>query len=154
MRKVYQALALLIALGVAVQAASVAYGTLALFKWVQEGGTLDKAVFESEGAEVGGVVGFIAHGVGGMMVIPIIVLLFLVSSFFAKVPGGVKWALIVFGVTVVQVALGLFAHEMPGLGWLHGLNAMIMFGVAVTAAMRAGRVDVAQRARVPVGAGV
>ncbi len=44
--------------------------------------------------------------------------------------------MIVFGVTVVQVALGLFSHSIAGLGWLHGANALILFGVAVTAAMR------------------
>ena len=71
------------------------------------------------------------------MVIPVIALLLLISSFFAKVPGGIKWALIVFGVTIVQVALGLFSHEIAGLGWLHGINALILFGVAVSAAMRA-----------------
>ena len=42
--------------------------------------------------------------------------------------------------TVVQVALGLFSHALAGLGWLHGANALILFGVAVTAAMRVGRV--------------
>ena len=80
--------------------------------------------------------GMLVHGIGGIMVLPIIALLFLISSFFAKVPGGIKWALIVFGVTVVQVALGLFAHSMAGLGWLHGANAFILFGLAVSAAMR------------------
>ena len=56
------------------------------------------------------------------MVVPVIALLFLISSFFAKVPGGIKWALFVFLATVVQVALGLFAHSIAGLGWLHGLE--------------------------------
>ena len=84
------------------------------------------------------------------MIVPAIALLFLISSFFAKVPGGIKWALIVFGVTVVQVALGLFAHELAGLGWLHGVNALILFGVAVSAAMRVRRVAHASaRARQP-----
>ena len=72
------------------------------------------------------------------MVLPVIALLLLISSFFAKVPGSIKWALIVFGVTVLQVALGLFSHEIAGLGWLHGANALILFGVAVTTAGSAG----------------
>ena len=64
----------------------------------------------------------------------------MISSFFAKVPGGIKWALFVFLATVVQVALGLFAHSIAGLGWLHGLNALILFGLAVSAGMRVNRV--------------
>ena len=83
------------------------------------------------------------------MVVPIIVLLFLISSFFAKVPGGVKWALFVFLAALVQVALGLFAHSIAGLGWLHGLNALILFGLAVSAGLRVNRVA-AVESRVPV----
>jgi hypothetical protein len=135
MKSVYRVLAFLVAAGVMLQAASIAYAVFGLAKWIDEGGTLDKGVFES-GAKVGGDVGFSLHGTGGMMIVPAIALLFLISSFFAKIPGGVKWALIVFGVTVLQVALGLFAHSLAGLGWLHGVNALILFGTAVSAGMR------------------
>jgi heme A synthase len=65
-----------------------------------------------------------------------VALLLLISSFFAKIPGGVKWALIVFLTMIVQVALGLFAHAVPLLGVLHGIVALVLFGVAVSAAMR------------------
>ncbi len=153
MKSVYRVLALLVALGVAVQAAAIGYAVFGLVKWIDAGGTLDKSVFES-GASVGGETGFAWDGIGGTMVLPIIVLLFLISSFFAKIPGGITWALIVFGVTVIQVGLGLFAHELAGLGWLHGANALILFGVAVSAAMRVRRpVDTtvaAERSRVSV----
>ena len=86
------------------------------------------------------------HGLNGMMIVPVVALLLLVVSFFAKVPGGVKWALIVFGVVVLQFALAFVGRlaGLPFVGALHGLNAMILFGVAVTAAMRvrtATRVD-------------
>ena len=50
--------------------------------------------------------------------------------------GGVRWALIVLGTVVVQVALGIFSHSLPALGAVHGVVAMVLFGVAVTAAMR------------------
>ena len=139
MKSVYRVFAFLIAAGVALQAAAMAFAVFGLVKWIDEGGTLDKAAIEGarEGtATIGGDVGFSTHGMVGMMVMPAIVLLFLIISFFAKVPGGVKWALIVFGVTIVQVALGLFAHDIAGLGWLHGINALILFGVAVSAALR------------------
>ena len=91
------------------------------------------------------------HGMGGTFAVPLVALLLLIISFFAKVPGGIKWALIVFGVTVVQYALAFFARSagIPVLGALHGLNALILFGVAVTAAMRvrARGADGAVRAR-------
>jgi hypothetical protein len=134
MKNVYRVLALLVAAGVMVQAAAIAFGMFGLFKWVEHGGTIDQST--SENSNFGGITGFITHGVVGTIVLPAIALLFLVSSFFAKLPGGIKWALIVFGVTVLQVALGLFSHNLAALGWLHGANALILFGVAVSAAMR------------------
>jgi hypothetical protein len=59
-----------------------------LGKWVEEGGVLDKAVMESDESPFPGIVGFMIHGMRGMM---IIALLLLISSCFAKIPGAVKW---------------------------------------------------------------
>src|ERR671912_2962494 len=137
MRNVYRVLGLLLALGVMVQAAAIAFGMFGLIKWIERGGTLDQST--ELNSDLGGYAGFSLHATAGIMVLPVIALLFLISSFFAKVPGGIRWALIVFGVTVLQVALGLFAHELAGLGWLHGLNALLVFGTAVSAALRVRR---------------
>ena len=135
MRSVFRVLAYLVALGVAVQAASVAYGVFALAKYIDGGATVDKST-----ESFPGVVGLMAHGIGGMAVVPLIALLFLVSSFFVHQRGAVRWGLIVFATTVVQVALGLFAHSVPALGLLHGLLALALFGEAVSAAMWVTRV--------------
>jgi hypothetical protein len=151
MKNVYRVLALLVAVGVMVQGAAIAYGMFGLIKWIENGGSLDKSTELTP--DLGGYTGFSWHGLGGTIVLPALALLFLISSFFAKVPGGIKWGLIVFGVTVVQVALGLFAHSLAGLGWLHGANALILFGVAVTAAMRvrtAAPAEVRDTATAPV----
>ena len=43
MRNVYRVLALLVALGVMVQAAAVAFGMFGLIKWIERGGTLDQS---------------------------------------------------------------------------------------------------------------
>jgi hypothetical protein len=139
MRNVYRGLALAVAALVALQAAFIAFAVSGLTKWVAEGGTLDASVF-SEGSttEVGGETGFMLHGMVGTLLIPLVALILLVISFFAKIPGGVKWAAIVFGVVVLQYLLAFVGRSagVPFLGALHGLNALILFGVAVTAAMR------------------
>src|SRR5215203_5297895 len=137
MKQAYRVLAFLVAAGVMLQAASVAYGMFGLLKWVEEGGTLDQSTDVTP--DLGGFIGFAVHATGGIFVVPLVALLLLISSFFAKVPGGIKWALIVFGLTVLQVALGLFAHLVAGLGWLHGLNALLVFGTAVSAGLRVRR---------------
>ena len=150
MRGFYRGLALAVAVLVALQAAFIAYALSGLAKWVREdGGVLDASVF-AEGSTVsfGGDVGFGLHALTGTILIPLAALLLVIVSFFAKVPGGTKWALIVFGVVVLQYALAFFARlaAIPELSALHGLNALILFGVAVTAAMRVRR---AGRAEVP-----
>ncbi|MDT7615943.1 MAG: hypothetical protein QOF00_3390 [Pseudonocardiales bacterium] len=133
MRTTYRVLAYLIAVGVAVQAATIAYVLFGLGRWIQDGGVLDKATMESEGAGFDGVIGFAIHGINGEMVIPALALILLVVSFFAKVPRGVMWAGVIVGLIIVQVALGIVSSAVPGLGLLHGLNALLLFAAAIAA---------------------
>jgi len=121
---------------VALQAAFIAINTFGMFKWIDDGGSLTKSVLEGDSWDWDGAFGAIAHGIVGLMVIPLIALLLLVVSFFAKVPGGVKWAGIVLGVTVLQVVLAFVSFGAPLVGALHGLNAFLLFGVAMMAAQR------------------
>ena len=157
MRGLYRGLAFAVAVLVALQAAFMAYAISGLVKWVQkDGGTLDASVFaEGSNVQVGGEAGFALHAISGTFLIPLVALILVIVSFFARIPGGTKWALIVFGVVVVQYALAFFARlaEVPLLAALHGLNALILFGVAVTAAMRvrtATRAAVSDNATAPV----
>ena len=139
MRNVYRVLAYLIAALVVVQAGAIAYGMFGLFNWVEAGGTFDQAALEAEDSGIGGGFGFGLHITIGYLVIPIVALLLLIISFFAKVPGGVRWALFLFLTVVVQTLLAGFAHAVAGIGWLHGMVALVLFGLAVTAGIRAGR---------------
>jgi hypothetical protein len=133
MKSVYRALAYLIALEVVIQAAAIAYAVAGLGKWVSEGGVLDAAAMESETTEFTGVAGFMVHGINGQMIVPLLALLLLVVSFFAKIPGGVLWAGLVLLTVVVQVLLGIFGHGAPVLGLLHGAVALVLFVLAVIA---------------------
>ena len=54
-----------------------------------------------------GNIGHTLHGQFGMMVIPILALLLLIVSFFAHVPGGIKWALYVVGLVVAADRAGV-----------------------------------------------
>ncbi|WP_203230997.1 hypothetical protein [Nocardioides caldifontis] len=126
----------MIALEVVVQAATMAFGVAALVLWVDEGNSFDKALLENEDAEFDGLAGLIMHGINGMMVIPLLALLLLIVSFFAKVPKGILWAGLVLLFTVVQVVLGLLGHSYAIAGGIHGANALLLFGLAVMAFMR------------------
>ena len=152
MRMVYKVLAFAVAGLVVVQAAAVAFAVFGLFAYIDGGGTIDAANSGPESnIEFPGVVGFMIHGMFGTMVIPVVALLLLISSFFAKSPGAVKWAVIVFVTTAVQVGLGIFAHGVPQLGILHGIGALALFGVAIMAGMRVPKaVEAADRVSDPV----
>ncbi|MEU7689103.1 hypothetical protein OHB01_11255 [Microbispora hainanensis] len=139
MKLVYKILASLVAAEVAVQAMMVVLGDAGLFKYVEQGGVIDKASAESGGIEFPEFFAFMVHGMNGMMVIPAIALFLLVGSFFTKVPGAVRGAALVVVLVAVQITLGLLGHQIPALGALHGLNALLLFSAAVHAALRGRR---------------
>jgi hypothetical protein len=149
MRAAYRVLAYLVAVEVLVQAAMIAYAAFGESKFIDGGGTVDKALVESESATFDGVMGYPIHDINGQMVIPVIALLLLVVSFFAGVAKGIQWAAYVVGLVILQVLLGFFGHDLPFLGLLHGINAIALFAVAVIAARRASSV-VAAASTAPV----
>ena len=136
MRTAYKVLAYLVAAEVAIQAMLIVWGIAGLGKWVDGGGVFDKAVIESEGPPFPEVVGIIAHGINGFFVVPALALLLLIVSFFIRVRGAIKWAVIVFVLVIVQGQLGGLGHDFPLAGALHGLNALALFGVALYAGRR------------------
>jgi hypothetical protein len=139
-RQVYRILAMLVAVGVVVQAAAIAF---ALFQIEHQ--TDDGQVY-SKDSHNGGVA---LHSALGEMVIPIIALLLLIVSFFAGIPGGVKWAAITFGVLVLQIVLAFAGQGVPAIGVLHGINAFALAAVA-SIAMRKARVAGSTSAPAPV----
>lgn len=141
MRSVYKFLGYAISVLVAVQAAAIAVALFGLTKWVDDGGTLNSAAMESGEQLFGEEWGFMVHGIGGEMLIPLVALVLLIVSFFAKVPGGVKWAAFIVVDVILQVAFAFIAFGAPAVGVLHGLNALVLFGLGIMAARAAGRVD-------------
>jgi hypothetical protein len=137
MKSVYRVLAYLVALEVVIQAAAIAFAMFGLAKFVDEGGVIDAAGIESGSITFTGELGFPIHFLNGQMLVPLIALLLLISSFFAKIPGGIAWAGAVLLTVVLQVLLGMFAHGAPVLGMLHGAVAIVLFVFAVIAAHRA-----------------
>lgn len=144
MQKTYRFLAYTIAVLVVVQAAMIAWAFFGLSDWISnDNGVLNKQVLECESdcdslftAEIG----FLLHMfVIGLLLIPLVSLILLIVSFFAHVPGGVKFAAGIVGLVVLQViVLPMASREIdPAFGALHGLNAMILLGVALAAGRRA-----------------
>jgi hypothetical protein len=139
MKATYRVLGYLIAALVVVQAALIALAVFGLGSWVEGGHDLTKSALESGSTSISGSVGFMLHGMIGEMLIPLLAIVMLVVSFFAKIPGGVKWAGFVVLAVIVQIALAMIAHGVWGVGALHGINAFVLAGLASAAAARATR---------------
>jgi hypothetical protein len=143
MRKAYRILADIIAIGVVVQAMAIIWAIAGLFHWIDSGGgSLDSSVLDSwddDPPDFDGAVGFLIHGIIGGMLLPVLALALLIVAFFARVPGGVKWAAIVLASVIVQLVAGYGGYDAPILGLLHGLNAFVLFSMAIFAARAAGQ---------------
>jgi hypothetical protein len=133
-RQVFRVLAYIIAFGVMFQAAVMVFAIAGLGRYIEGGGVLDAAAMEQSRAGQPAFpeeIGFLLHGMNGMMVMPALALLLLIASFFAGVRGAWKWALAVLALVALQIALGLAGYRVPFLGALHGFNALILFSVAL-----------------------
>lgn len=143
MKATYKAFAYLIALGVLIQAAAIALAWFMVINDLEAGGVFNK---DSEWN-----LGHSVHGMLGFTIMPIVGLLFLIVSFFSKVPGGIKWAGITFAVTIVQVVLAIVAFSTPAVGALHGVNALVLLGVSTMAGVRVNRAVPAAEAPATAG---
>jgi heme A synthase len=144
MRRIYSAIAWIIAGGVVVQAASIAFGFGGMVHYIQGGGVVDKALVESHQATFTGDLGFPIHGIVGGTVIPVAALALLIVAFFVKVHGarlrGARlWAAVVLALVALQITLGYSIADMPYLGLIHGANALAVLLTAVYAALRSRR---------------
>jgi hypothetical protein len=128
MRQTYRVVSNLIAIGVLLQAAAVAFGWFQVLSDVENG-----LVYSDDNAYNAG---HIVHSIVGMVVMPLMGLVLLGVSFGAarQVPKARAMAGIVLGLIVLQVALAFVAFGVPVIGALHGLNALILLGAALRAA--------------------
>lgn len=141
--KFYRVMSYTIAVLVVVQMAAIAWAFFGLGNWVREdGGVVNKAYLESGGEELAFTAewGFFLHMfIVGLVLIPLSSLILLITSFFAKVPRGIAMAATLFGLVVLQViVLPMLSRELgSGFGALHGLNAVVLLGLALFAARQA-----------------
>jgi len=140
MRAAYLWLARIITLLVVVQAMTIVFAVAGLFHWIEKGGSIDASVvsdWDTTRPTFTGAVGHYIHGLAGERVFPVLALLLLIISFFAKVSQGVVLALVLLVLVLLQTFTGLYGDKMPYLGLVHGLNAFLIFGAAMAAAMKA-----------------
>lgn len=144
MRATYRVLAYLIAVLVVVQAGAIAWAYFGMTSWIDDGGVVDKALLECTDCDQNFTAewGFAIHMFfNGLLLIPLASLVLLIVSFFAKVPRGVALAGAIVGLVVLQVfVLPMLSRAAgSGFGALHGVNALVLMGVAIMAGQRASQ---------------
>ena len=142
MRSTYRVLAYLIAILVVVQAGAIAWAFFGLTNEIDQNGlVVNKACLEGDGCgSFTAEWGFAIHMFfNGFVLIPFVSLVLLIVSFFAKVPRGVALAATIVGLVILQVfVLPALSREVAsGFGALHGVNALVLMGVAIMAGRRA-----------------
>jgi hypothetical protein len=135
MRKAYRYLALSMPVLVVVQLMAVAVALFGLVSY-NDDHALPKKLDDSSVSFTGDW-GFTVHSVVGMMVMPLLAVALLVVAFLARVDGGVRWAAIILADLVLQVVLALVSFDVPLIGLLHGLNAMVVAAAGSLAARAA-----------------
>jgi choline-glycine betaine transporter len=138
MRATYKALCHTIAGLVVVQAAAIAFAMFGVLHFVDGGDSLNKSIAEDRSG-FDGAAGWMVHSFGAIL-ISVIAIVLLILSLFAKIPGGTKWAGILFLVVLLQWVLAIVAFGAPVVGALHAINAFAIAGVAEAAAKQAGAV--------------
>jgi hypothetical protein len=118
-RSVYWAWSMVLFAAIVVQVGLAGYGAFySANKLQDEGATIDEDVYFD---------GFVAHALFGYIVL-LAGLLFLVSGLIAGVG---KWRLgrhgLIFGLLILQVLLAWFGFEAPIIGFLHPINALLIF---------------------------
>ena len=138
MKATYRVLAILVSVIVALQAAFIAMGVFGLGTYVEDGHDFTKSALESNDSSVTGSIGFALHSFGAMA-IALVALVLLIVAFFAKIRGGVRWALIIVGDVILQWVLAFLSFAVWAVGALHALNAFALFGLGMAAAAAARR---------------
>ena len=155
--KAYRFLAFMIAVLVVVQAGAIAWGFFGVSNFVTDGGVIDEEFLDcTEDCESIGSAdaGFAIHMFfNGLVLIPLTSLVLLIVSFFAKVPRGVMMAAVIVVLVVLQVLVlpGLSRSVGSGFGALHGINALVLMGIAIMAGQRANAVIGTPATAAPVG---
>ncbi len=111
MRTAYKVLGHTIAGLVVLQAAAIAFALFGVWHFVDGGDSLNKSIADDRSG-FDGAIGVKIHSFGAML-ISLVAIILLILSFFAKIPGGTKWAGYVFLAVLLQWVLAIVAFGVP-----------------------------------------
>lgn len=133
MRTAYRSLAWVVCALVIIQAASEAWFASGLAKYLLAGGTVDMSAVEGP-PPFPEIFGIVIHTINGLYVIPVVAAVLLIVGWLTHSRRALTMAAVVAILVGAQVTLGLTAGSLTFLAFLHGMNALVLFGTALAAA--------------------
>jgi hypothetical protein len=135
MKTTYRVIAWIIAALVALQAAAIVFAISGLFAFIDSGGVVDG---ELDGDAIPEGIGIFVHATVGGYALPLLALVLLIVSFFTRSRRAIWTAVALLVLMLIEVMLGYSGWSSPVAGALHGLNAMLVFTVALIAGLDLG----------------
>ena len=134
MKTTYRALAWLIVVLVAAQAAAHAWMSAGATRFIAEGGTLN---LDDPSGPIPfiEIYGAIWHTLAGMYLLPAVALIFVVVGYLSRNRRALTLAIVVLILVIAEVALGLASGSMSLFALIPGANALLLAGVALAAAL-------------------
>jgi len=127
LRPVFNVLSSLLFLAVVIQVGLAGYATFDAIHKAKSGPVTQHTIEH----------GFDPHGLVGMVVLGVMVLLVLVAAAGKLGQTWLKWSVVLLVLGVIQMILGTAAKSAPALGFVHGINALAIYAGAALLAHRA-----------------
>ncbi len=140
MNSAYRWWSALVVLLVVLQVGFAGYGAFRVANRSDDG-TVNSDYFEDS---------FGPHGLGALLVAVSILVLVVLALLRTPRKPWIWWALILVGLFVLQAILAGVGFEVPAVGALHPINALVIFGVSAWNAWNAWGGRAGEPARVPI----
>jgi len=132
MKTAFRVIAWVIAGAVMVQAAVMVFAIAGLFKYVSEGGVVSE---QTEPDAIVEGVGVVIHVTLANYLFPLLGLVAVVIAAFTRRASTIWTAVILLVLILLEWFLGVAGYSAPIAGFLHGINGLAIFGLALLAGM-------------------
>jgi hypothetical protein len=128
MRDVFKYLTSLLFVAVVVQVALAGYGSFVAVDKSDDNGSVSKHAIEH---------GFSVHVALGSIIVALMLLLVIVAAAGRLGKPWVQWTAGIFGLGIVQMLLAWLGDAVASLGFLHAVNALVIYAAVALLAHRA-----------------
>ena len=128
MNNAFKYLTSVLFVAVVVQVALAGYGVFYALRKANKHGSVTKSAFEH---------GFHAHAIVGSLILVVMLLLVIAAAAGRLGPTALKFSIGLLVAGILQMVFAALGRSVPALGFLHVVNALVIYAVAALLAHRA-----------------